>query len=129
MSTKAKLEYVEAVRRRYLAAVFVKVIGLHGKSAIRLLHREGVHSAGKKPGRKSQYKDTELVEALMVIWQRTNLVCSKRFEAWLLRDRKNSATSGSVKAICPACGLLILLSNFVRCLRHRWESLSCRRYN
>ncbi len=74
MSKKAKLEYVEVVRRRYLAAVmeeksrtldeFCKVIGLDRKSAIRLLHREGAHLVGKKPGRKSQYKYTELVTSL-----------------------------------------------------------------
>lgn len=95
MSKKAKLEYVDAVRGRYLAGEkveksrildeFCKVIGLHRKSAIRLLHRQGTgaRSVANQPGRKPTYKDAELVEALVLIWQRTNLICSKRLAACL----------------------------------------------
>jgi hypothetical protein len=85
-------EYAGAVRSRYYKASkkgkgeildeFIKVTGCHRKAAIRLL-RHGDESKGKKrPGRRRQY-DREVTEALKVVWEVSDHLCSKRLHPFL----------------------------------------------
>ena len=65
MPRRSILEYVQALRSRYLGASkegkgkmldeFTKVIGCHRKAAIRLLHRRNQPRRSKKRGRPRQY--------------------------------------------------------------------------
>ena len=84
-------EYTEAVRGRYLGATkkekgrildeFTKVIGCHRKAAIRLLRRANQAGANKKRGRPRQYGAA--TDALRVVWEATDRLCSKRLHPFL----------------------------------------------
>jgi len=91
--TRASIrEYTEAVRERYLHEPkkekgkildeFSKVTGYHRKAAIRLLRRGNQQSAKKKRGRSQQYC-IAVAEALRVVWEATDRLCSKRLHPFL----------------------------------------------
>jgi len=97
MSTRAKREYLAAIRERYQHASkkekqmildeFCWVCRYHRKYAIRLLRQqpqqEDKGSSSKKPraGRPRQYDtDPHVVEFLLRLWKATNLACSKRLK-------------------------------------------------
>ena len=91
--TRASIrEYTEAVRGRYLQASkmekgkildeFTKVIGCHRKAAIRLLRRGNQQGARKKRGCPRQY-GIAIAEALRVVWEATDRLCSKRLHPFL----------------------------------------------
>jgi len=85
-------EYTEAVRGRYFRASkkekggilneFTSVTRYHRKAAIRLLRRGNLPRANKKRGRPRQY-DAAVVDALKVLWEATDRLCSKRLYPFL----------------------------------------------
>lgn len=112
--TRASIrEYTEAVRGRYLRASkmekgkildeFTKVIGCHRKAAIRLLHRGNQQGARKKRGRPRQY-GIAIAEALRVVWEATDRLCSKRLHPFLpelvkiLRRHGNATITADIEA-------------------------------
>jgi len=86
------LEYAEALRNRYHSASkkekgkmldeFTQVTGLHRKAAIRLLNRRGQPVVGKRRGRKRKY-GTGVTEALRVVWEASDRLCSRRLQPFL----------------------------------------------
>jgi len=112
--TRASIrEYTEAVRGRYLQASkmekgkildeFTKVIGCHRKAAIRLLHRGNQQGARKKRGRPRRY-GIAVAEALRVVWEATDRLCSKRLHPFLpelvkiLRRHGNATITADIEA-------------------------------
>jgi len=61
---------------------FTQVTGLHRKAAIRLLNRVRQSKATKRPGRPSEY-GTGDAEALKVVWEASDRLCSKRLQPFL----------------------------------------------
>ena len=61
---------------------FTQVTGLHRKAAIRLLHRLGQPRAGKRRGRPRKYGTGE-AEALRVVWEASDRLCSRRLQPFL----------------------------------------------
>ena len=61
---------------------FTQVTGLHRKAAIRLLNRPGQPGAGKRRGRPRSYS-TEAAEALKVVWEASDRLCSRRLQPFL----------------------------------------------
>jgi len=92
MTRASIVEYVEAVRGRYLRASkeekgkildeFTKVTGYHRKAAIRLLHRASQPKVKKKCGRPRQY-GSAVAGALRVVWEATDRLCSKRLHPFV----------------------------------------------
>ena len=86
------MEYVQALRDRYFRATkeekgkildeFTQVTGLHRKAAIRLLRRPGQSGAGKRRGRPREY-GAVAAEALRVVWEASDRLCSKRLHPFL----------------------------------------------
>ncbi len=58
------------------------VIGCHRKAAIRLLRRGNQPRGNKKRGRPRQY-GAAVAEALRVVWEATDRLCSKRLHPFL----------------------------------------------
>ena len=93
MVHRSKVEYLEAIRVRYLKAMrrgktrileeFCKVCGYHRKHAIRLLRRKA-GATRRKPGRPSVYGQGEL-EVLEAIWLASGRPCALRFRALIMR--------------------------------------------
>ena len=107
MTRGSIVEYVRAVRSRYLAAKkmgkglildeFVKVTGYHRKAAVRLLRRQGpsqlmvselvpTNVEGVKPtvtrrGRPARYK--EVIQPLKALWEASDRLCSKRLQPFI----------------------------------------------
>jgi len=92
MTRGSILEYVEAIRGRYLSVSrrekgkildeFTNVTSLHRKAAIRLL-RQGDHAKVKgKRGRPRRYGH-DVISALRVVWEATDRLCSKRLHPFL----------------------------------------------
>ena len=92
MTRRSILEYAQALRSRYLGASraekgkmldeFTQVTGLHRKAAIRLLHRLVQPRTGKRRGRPRKY-GTGAAEALKVVWEASDRLCSKRLQPFL----------------------------------------------
>ena len=92
MARRSIMEYAQALRSRYLGASraekgkildeFTQVTGLHRKAAIRLLHRLGQPRAGKRRGRPRKYGTGE-AEALRVVWEASDRLCSRRLQPFL----------------------------------------------
>jgi hypothetical protein len=61
---------------------FTKVIGCHRKAAIRLLRRGNQQGAKRKRGRPRRY-GIAVAEALRVVWEATDRLCSKRLHPFL----------------------------------------------
>jgi len=86
------MEYVQALRSRYFKASkeekgkmldeFTQVTGLHRKAAIRLLRRLSQPRAGKRCGRPRKYGTGE-AEALRVVWEASDRLCSRRLQPFL----------------------------------------------
>lgn len=90
MTQRSKREYIEAIRKRYqksgkktkgrILNEVQAVLACHRKAAIRLLNQKPKPITGilsTRSGRKKQYTDPQLIDALLFIWQKTNLKCSK----------------------------------------------------
>jgi hypothetical protein len=92
VTRKSIKEYAEAIKYRYLKArkgektkildEFTKTTGLHRKAVIRLLNRSNQPSAGKRRGRPKKYGRT-LAEALKIVWEASDRLCSRRFHPFL----------------------------------------------
>ena len=92
MTRGSILEYVEAIRGRYLSVSrkekgrildeFTNVTSLHRKAAIRLLRRRGQAKVRRKRGRPQRY-GRDVVSALRVVWEATDRLCSKRLHPFL----------------------------------------------
>jgi hypothetical protein len=104
MTRGSILEYLQAVRGRYLRAIkaekrevldeFVRVTGYHRKSAIRALNRPShVKRIGKR-GRPKKYK-TSVASELKYLWEITDHLCSKRLHPFLPELLNVLRTSGS----------------------------------
>jgi hypothetical protein len=106
-------EYVDALRDRYARGSkkekgkvldeFVRVVGYHRKSAVRLLgHGNRAIHRGKR-GRGRLYKG-EVVDVLRMAWEATDHLCSKRLQPFLpelvpiLRQYGNRHISAEVAA-------------------------------
>jgi len=86
------MEYVEAIRSRYKKATkedkgkmldeMTQVTGLHRKAAIRVLNRLDQSRAGKRRGRPREYGEV-VSEALRVVWEASDRLCSKRLKPFL----------------------------------------------
>ena len=61
---------------------FTQVTGLHRKAAIRLLNRSSHPRASKRRGRPRKY-GTGVAEALKVVWEAGDRLCSKRLQPFL----------------------------------------------
>lgn len=95
MSPMAKREYLNAMRRRYLAAgtrtaksklldEICATAGYDRKYATRQMARQRSGQKGRaRPGRKAAYRDPRLLRPLKLIWRTANLPCSKRLKAML----------------------------------------------
>lgn len=116
MTRASIVEYVEAVRGRYFQVSkkekgkildeFTKVTGCHRKAAIRLLHRGNQQSTKKKRGRPRQY-GIAVAEALRLVWEATDRLCSRRLHPFLpelvtvLRRQGESALTANIEVqIC-----------------------------
>ena len=92
MTRGSILEYVEAIRGRYLSVSrkekgrildeFTNVTSLHRKAAIRLLRRRGQAKVRRKRGRPRRY-GRDVISALRVVWEATDRLCSKRLHPFL----------------------------------------------
>ena len=92
MTRSSTLEYAEALRGRYITAgkvekgkilnEFTRVTGLHRKAAIRLFKRLRQPGANRRRGRPKHY-GAPAFEALKVIWEASDRVCSKRLQPFL----------------------------------------------
>jgi hypothetical protein len=86
------VEYAEAVRERYgrvsregkakILDEFVQATNLHRKSAIRLLNRTGKPGGKGKRGRPRLYGGM-VVEALKVVWETSDCLCSRRLQPFV----------------------------------------------
>lgn len=92
MTRGSILEYLQAVRGRYLKAIkadkkkvldeFVRVTGYHRKSAIRALNRPFPTKGIKKRGRPKKY-NSAVASELKYLWEITDHLCSKRLHPFL----------------------------------------------
>jgi hypothetical protein len=121
VTRRSIMEYVQALRSRYFGASreekgkmldeFTQVTGLHRKAVIRLLHRLRHPGAGKRRGRPRKY-GVGAAEALRVVWEASDRLCSKRLQPFLpemvkvLRQhgeqRFDAATEGQLCRMSPA---------------------------
>jgi hypothetical protein len=92
MRQAARAELADVVRRRYLSASgkekrrildeFVATTGYHQKSAIRILNRQPTPKHRQTRRRASLYDEASRA-ALIVLWEASDRVCSKRLRALL----------------------------------------------
>ena len=92
MTRSSIKEYAKAIRERYQKGTknekskildeFTKATGLHRKAAIRLLNRRNPAPGRKRSGRPPRY-GTMVVEALRVVWEASDRLCSKRLHPFL----------------------------------------------
>jgi hypothetical protein len=85
-------EYAEAIKNRYrketknrksrILDEFTKATGLHRKAAIRLLNCRSPATRRKRRGRPPRY-GIVAVEALRVVWETSDRLCSKRLHPFL----------------------------------------------
>lgn len=90
MTHTARAELANAIRRRYRAATgkekhkildeFIATTGYHEKSAIRVLNGEPSEKRPQTRNRPSLY-DEAVRAALIVLWEASDRVCSKRLKA------------------------------------------------
>jgi len=130
-------EYTEAVRWRYLRSSktdkgkildeFIKVTGYHRKAAIRLLQQTDKARSGRKRGRPRKY-NAAVIEALRLVWEATDRLCSKRLHPFLselvkvLRRHGEMTVSAEVEAqLCQ------MSSSTIDRLLKPWRRLGGRR--
>ena len=92
MTRRSIVEYIEAIGPRYhsvskrekgkILDEFTRVTGLHRKAAIRLLNRSNQLTQCKRQGRRRKY-GSGVVEALKVVWEAGDRLCSKRLKPFM----------------------------------------------
>ena len=92
MTRNSIKEYAEAIKNRYrietkrrksrILDEFTKATGLHRKAAIRLLNCRSPATRRKRSGRPPRY-GIVAVEALRVVWETSDRLCSKRLHPFL----------------------------------------------
>jgi len=92
VTRRSIMEYAQALRSRYFGASrtekgkmldeFTQVTGLHRKAAIRLLNRPNQPRTSKRWGRPRKY-GTATAEALKVVWEASDRLCSRRLQPFL----------------------------------------------
>lgn len=92
MTRNSIKEYAEAIKNRYrketkhkkgrILDEFTKTTGLHRKAAIRLLNGRSPALRRKRSGRPPRY-GIVVVEALKVVWEASDRLCSKRLHPFL----------------------------------------------
>ncbi len=92
MTRRSIREYVEAIRGRYhrvkreektkILDEFTKATGLHRKAAIRLMNRVRQPQGDRRQGRPRKY-GSAVVEALKIVWEAEDRLCSKRLHPFL----------------------------------------------
>ena len=92
MTRRSILEYVQAIRARYLRASkvdkgktldeFMQATDLHRKAAIRLLNRTSQPRTGKRRGRPRKY-GPDVTGMLKAVWEASDRLCSKRLQPFL----------------------------------------------
>ncbi len=92
MTAAGVREYIEAIRGRYVGSrksekgrlldEAVKVTGYHRKAIVRLLGRSGTGNVPYRRGRPRRY-GSEVAEALKVLWEASDRVCSRRLHPFL----------------------------------------------
>lgn len=90
MSSSAKKEYLEEIRKRYFTSTkaekslildeFCQTCRFNRKYAIRLISKKQ-HRPNKRKGRPKKYHSTAIINFLKDIWVVTNLACSQRLKA------------------------------------------------
>ena len=106
MTRRSIHEYAEAIRKRYFGATketktrildeFVAATGLHRKAAVRLLNRARKKSSKKRPGRPKLYS-IEIAEALKIVWEAADCLCSRRLRPFLQELVGILVTKGELK--------------------------------
>jgi hypothetical protein len=108
MSSSAKKEYLEEIKKRYsisskkekslILDEFCKTCRFNRKYTIRLIGKKE-HTTNKRKGRPKKYHSTAIIDFLKTLWIVTNLACSQRLKAaiplWLpyyLLHHKNILT-------------------------------------
>lgn len=92
MTRRSILEYAQVLRERYFRVSrekkgkmldeFTQVTGMHRKAAIRLLHHQSRARGMRRYGRPRRY-GTEVTDALRVIWEASDRLCSRRLQPFL----------------------------------------------
>ena len=137
MTRRSVMEYIEAVRERYLRSTkkmktkildeFVAATRLHRKAAIRLLNRESRPSGKKRSGRPRLY-GLESMAALKVAWEATDRLCSKRFHPFLPELVGILKRNGELGVTEEAEGQLYRMSpSTIDRLLRRWRGSGMRR--
>jgi len=130
-------EYTEAVRGRYLTASkkekgkildeFTKVVGCHRKAAIRLLHRTNRVRIGRKRGCPRRY-GAPVADALRVVWEATDRLCSKRLHPFLPELAKVLKRYGEITITADIEAQLCQMSpSTIDRLLHPWRQVGGRR--
>lgn len=98
-------EYAQAIRKRYKRGTrklkarildeFVAATRLHRKSAIRLLAKQEGARGKRRRGRRKVYS-VDTVQALKVIWEVSNGLCSKRLRPFLPELTRVLRTQGEL---------------------------------
>ena len=95
MSKEARKELVAAIALRYREASrlektqildeFVQVTGYHRKHALRVLRRGAGTMRRPKATIRTKVYDQAVTEALVIVWEAADRICSKRLKAALPR--------------------------------------------
>ena len=130
-------EYTEALRWRYLRSSktdkgkildeFIKVTGYHRKAAIRLLHQVDKPKSIKKRGCPRKYS-AGVVEALHLLWETTDHLCSKRLQPFLSELVQVLRRQGEITVSAEVEGQLCQMSpSTIDRLLKPWRRLGGRR--
>ena len=119
MTRRSIMEYAQALKSRYFGASreekgkmldeFTQVTGLHRKAAIRLLNRPSQPRAVKRRGRPRKY-GTGVAEALRVVWEAGDRLCSKRLQPFIPEMLKVLRQHGEQRIDVAMEGLLCRMS-------------------
>lgn len=97
------------IRKSQLLDQLADLYGIHRKTAIRLLgpKKRGRNPEPKKRGRKSKYDLPEFIDALKLVWKKTEFMCSRLLHAaiedWVpSTEKRHGEFSAEVRALLYA---------------------------
>ncbi len=106
---------------------FTEVIGCHRKAAIRLLRRGDQDRVSKKRGYPRQY-GAPVADALRIVWEATDRLCSKRLHPFLPELVKLMRRHGEIALTAEVEAQLCLMSpSTIDRMLHPWRRLGGRR--